>query len=224
MVSIDKYHGMRWTASSSEALALDGDVSPAMYLEFAKIDLRENDGLRSLVNAVSNAKRSLHLQSELISNALGGRSLTPRGQISFPKRLSFLRDCGVVGGAILNKLNKVRNAVEHDYIVPDEMVAQDFIDVVELFIAASERLVKNFPSMAEIQYECCSDDAPQLQDILFPPGEGLIYLFSRPISKAAMEELRVMDVEEWQKKYSIKFSPQNQEYYRWVKWMIDSHI
>lgn len=224
MVSIDKYHGIRWTTSSSEALALDGDVSPAMYLEFAKIDLRENDGLRSLVNAVSNAKRSLHLQSELISDALGVRSLAPKGQISFPKRLGFIRDCGVVGGSILNKLNRIRNAVEHDYIIPDEMVAQDFIDVVELFVAASERLVKSFPSMAEVQYDDCSDDAPELQNILFPPGEGLIYLFSRPTNKEAMEELRCMDVDEWQKKYSIKFSPRNQEYYGWVKWMIDAHI
>lgn len=224
MVSVDKYHGMKWTSSSSEALAFDGTISPELYLEFAKLDLQEGNGLRSLVNSVSNAKRSLHLQSELLSDALGIKLIAPKRQIPFPKRIGFLRDCGVVGGGILNKLNSIRNAVEHDYTVPDEIIAQDFIDVVELFVAASDRLVKTFPSWAEIRYDSCADDAPEVQDILFPPGEGKIYLFSRPTNKAVMQELKTMDIYEWQKKHSVKLSPQSQEYYGWVNWLIRSHI
>lgn len=224
MVSIEKYHGMRWVSSSSETLEFDGAVSPELYLNFAKRDFSESDGLRSLTNAISNAKRSLHLQSELLSDALGIKSITPRGQISFPKRIGFLRDCGVVGGTILNKLNSIRNTVEHDYIVPDAIVVQDFIDVVELFVAASERLIRSFPSMADIKYEYCLDDAPAVDTLLFPPGEGQIYLYSHQTDKAVREELRSMDVDEWQKKYSIKFTPKNQEYYGWVKWLIKAHI
>jgi hypothetical protein len=224
MVSIEKYHGMRWISSSSETLDFDGVISPELYLDFAKRDFREMDGLRSLANAVSNAKRSLHLQSELLSDALGIKSIMPRGQISFPKRIGFLRDCGVVGGTILNKINSIRNTVEHDYIVPDATVVQDFIDVVELFVAASERLIRSFPSMADITYEYCLDGAPAVEVLLFPPGEGQIYLYSHQTDKAAREELRGMDVDEWQRKYSIKLSPQNQEYYDWVKWLIKAHI
>lgn len=224
MVSIDKYHGMRWVSSSSEVLEFDGVISPELYLKFAKRDFREDDGLRSLANAVSNAKRSLHLQSELLSDALGIKSIMPRGQISFPKRIGFLRDCGVVGGTILNKLNTIRNTVEHDYIVPDAVVVQDFIDIVELFVAASERLVRSFPSMADVQYECCLDDAPVVSTVIFPPGEGKIYLYSHQTNKVIREELRTMDVDEWQKKHSIKISPQNHEYFGWVKWLIGAHI
>lgn len=218
------YHELKWTSSSSEALTFDGAISPELYLDFAKRDLQEGNCLRKLVNSVSNAKRSLHLQSELLSDALGIKLIAPKGKIPFPKRIGFLRDCGVVGGGILNKLNSTRNAVEHDYIVPDETIAQDFIDVVELFVAASERLLRNFPSLAEVQYKSRPDDAPEIQDILFPPGEGMIYLFSRPTNKAAMQELKTMDIFEWQKKHSIKLSPQNQEYYGWVNWLVRSHI
>ncbi|MGE8069255.1 hypothetical protein [Pseudomonas sp. NPDC089569] len=79
MVSIEKYHGMKWVSSSSEALEFDGVISPQQYLDFAKRDINEMDGLRSLANAVSNAKRSLHLQSELLSDALGIKSIMPKG-------------------------------------------------------------------------------------------------------------------------------------------------
>lgn len=224
MASIEKYHGMKWVSSSSEALEFDGVVSPQQYLDFAKRDINEMDGLRSLANAVSNAKRSLHLQSELLSDALGIKSIMPKGQISFPKRIGFLRDCGIVGGVILNKLNSIRNTVEHDYVVPEASVVQDFIDVVDLFFAASERLIRNFPSMADITYEYCSNNAPGVDVLLFPPGEGKIYLHSHQIDKTIREQLRIMDVDEWQKKHSINFTPQHQEYYGWVRWLVNAHI
>lgn len=125
---------------------------------------------------------------------------------------------------ILNKLNSIRNAVEHDYVVPDATVVQDFIDVVDLFYSASDRLIRSFPSMADITYEYCSDNAPNVDVLLFPPGEGQIYLYSHQTDKTIREELREMDVDEWQKKYSIKFTPQHQEYYGWVRWLIKSHV
>lgn len=224
MVSIEKYHGMRWVSSSSETLEFDGVISPALYLKFARSDFEEGNGLRSLANSVSNAKRSLHLQSEILSDALGIKSIVSKGHISFPKRIGFLRDCGVVGGIVLNKLNGIRNAVEHDYIIPERVVVQDFIDIVELFIAASDRLVKGFPSMADIEFEYCSEGMPVVDTILFPPGEGRIYLCTHQTDKAIREELRSMEVDEWQKKHSINFSPQQPEYYGWVRWLVEAHI
>jgi len=54
-----------------------------------------------------------------------------------------LREIGVVAPKVLERLNKIRNRIEHDYYCPTIEEANDFIDVVELFPYAT----LNFGSM-----------------------------------------------------------------------------
>jgi hypothetical protein len=129
-------------------------VKPRSYLQFA-IDDFGSDSQRELINSASNAKKALHLQVESISDTLGFKA---GKREKFPQRLEFCNACGVVGSRILIKLNHLRNAIEHDYIVPTKEQAEDFIDVVELFLAATNGLLRAFPTDLTLS----RDDLPEL--------------------------------------------------------------
>lgn len=117
---------------------------PNDYLEYANSDLKEENVPRSWINSISNAKRALHLQVEVLIHALGYEfySKSP----CFPKRLEFCDKFGIVGTRIVEKLNKKRNLIEHEYYAPrnvDEV--EDFIDIVTLFLESTAQLILKLP-------------------------------------------------------------------------------
>lgn len=156
-------------------LELADHPTPKTYLQFAIADLEEPATERSWVNSLSNAKRALHFQIEIISRALGFE-LAHGNRAPFPERLEFCTNCGVVGPRILRKLNRLRNAIEHDYYIPAKDEAEDFVDVVQLFLAATSRLLYRFPSNPGFVSEKCNtlDGADVSVDIELPPHRGEI--------------------------------------------------
>ncbi|WP_146613025.1 hypothetical protein [Halomonas sp. SL1] len=224
MAFIDNYKDIEWSSSSPIRLEYEAKITPRIYLEYAIEDLSLGKEHRTLINAISNAKRALHLQAETISNAFGIKSTYPKGIIPFPKIIGFLKDCGIVGDRILRKLNKIRNSVEHDYYLPSENEVDNFIDIVELFIAATDRLVMCFPSNAEIEYSEKLEGSPEIQDVSLDANTGKIYLFVHPGKEVAKSELDEMDIYEWKKKYSIVYSSKDPEFFGWVNWLVHAHI
>lgn len=111
------------------------------------------------------------------SNAYGfGAS---RSRSTFYYRLEFCKSCGIVGPRILRKLNRVRNAVEHEYYVPSQSEVEDFIDVVELFLAATDRYLKNFPKEIELEFDSKANvDLPEIRELDI--AEAAVYLFVHP--------------------------------------------
>ncbi len=127
------------------------ETTPRLYLDFAIEDLESGEPKKTsrvFVNALSNAKRALHLQVETIAKAFGFTS-SKKGFPNFHDYLSFCQKCGIVTPRILKKLNTVRNAVEHEYYIPSESETEDFIDVVELFLAATDKFIYQFPIYLE---------------------------------------------------------------------------
>lgn len=123
---------------------LEEDDSASKYLDFANADLTAEDSERARVNAISNAKRALHRRVEIITTYLGFEGY-PSQKKDFPNKIAFCRNCGVATPRILEKLNKLRNRVEHEYYSPTQSESQDFVDVVALFLAATQRLVDDPP-------------------------------------------------------------------------------
>jgi len=134
----------RVTGSMTDVLPLPAAVTPEMYLGFARSDLRR-PYRRNRVNAVGNAKRGLHLHVDVVAEAFGIARLSKKNRRGFPDRLAFLTRCGLVTPAILTKLNRFRNVVEHDYAIPTMDAVLDFLDVVELFLAAGRKVRTDFP-------------------------------------------------------------------------------
>lgn len=132
------------TGRVTDSLPLPTTATPEMYLDFARSDLCR-PYRRNRINALSNAKRGLHLHVEVLAHALGLVALPKKERHGFPQKLAFLSRCGLVTPAILQRLNLLRNSVEHEYIIPDLQETQDFLDVVELFLSSSRASRTSFP-------------------------------------------------------------------------------
>lgn len=156
----------RWMPTRTEPSADD-------YLAFSQADLAGGASPRHLVNGLSNAKRALHLRLEDL--ALGFGAANQKDLRNFPKLVAYVRNCGLVTPRILDRLNKLRNAVEHEYVIPALSEVENLIDVTELFLAATERWIQRQP--------CDVDFGPGIKD---ETGEfNLHSLGNPPIFKAA---------------------------------------
>ncbi len=127
------------------------DMDPFIYLEYAKEDISEDRSQRAFINAVGNAKRAFHFQVDMICNAFGWGKIWGKKQSNFSHKLDYVAKCGVVSPNILRKLNQVRNKVEHDYVVPSEEEAEDYIDIVELFLMATKIIIQGFPEQFDLE-------------------------------------------------------------------------
>lgn len=101
------------------------------YLYFAKADLLSKD-LRGAINALSNAKRAIHLLVDCFLELLGLKKIY--GEDNFPTKLEIIQKLEAFPTRLLKTLNKRRNLIEHKYdqIGLDE--AEGFVEIAELFI------------------------------------------------------------------------------------------
>ena len=153
-------------------------IWPTTYLDYARADFEGDKSPRALVNAVSNAKRALHYQVEAIADALGWEHFKARQD--FPTRLNFLGLCGVLSPIIIRRINKMRNSVEHDYYLPTEDEALEYIEIVELYLGATHQTATYFPDWVDAELMSDSDDYdkslayPSVIQVRLPPGKGIL--------------------------------------------------
>jgi hypothetical protein len=93
------------------------------------------------------------------------------------------------------------------------------MDVVELFLAATDRLIYGFPDWMECIYRKKIDtNAPDISFLYMPLGEGIVYLFVHP---GHLKGLSPDNLEEWQKKHSITIEvTEGIPYYKWLNFII----
>jgi hypothetical protein len=171
--------------------------SPQTYVDFATADLLEQNSKRTRVNAISNAKRALHFQVDLLSDALGFNQSPLRKRNNFPEKLNFCGKCGIVAPRILEKINRQRNALEHDYYIPTRPQSEDFLDVVMLFLGATNRLLAFFPCNVELT---SIDDFPDKRPQIFlsadlTPGAGVLKLTLNQMSIGLKKYLELAHIE-----------------------------
>jgi hypothetical protein len=101
------------------------------YLYFAKADLLSKD-LRGSINALSNAKRAIHLLIDSFLELFGLKKIY--GEDNFPTKLEIIERIEAFPTRLLKHLNKKRNLIEHDYdqIGLDE--SQEFVEIAEIFL------------------------------------------------------------------------------------------
>lgn len=108
-------------------LTYEFEIDSKEFLEFAKLDLKERTK-RGMVNAVSNAKKSIECNADKILTAFG---LSCKNNL--PSKLEYLAEIGVVAPSIIKKVNHCRNLTEHRFVLPKEEETQEAVDVAELF-------------------------------------------------------------------------------------------
>lgn len=108
---------------------------------------------------------------------------------SFPRMAEFISKVGVTAPRILNRLNQLRNQVEHEYLVPSQPEVETFIDVTSLFIASTQRWINRQPSDIDIHQELIVEgEKITLKAMTFSWEQGRAYLhFITPVGKQRRE-------------------------------------
>lgn len=112
------------------------EVTPHGYLKEAEESLaRFSPGGNR--DAIANAKRGIDCQIEAVIETLG---LKTGG--GFPARVALIRKLGLVAPRILEKINKLRNEIEHDFVNPSREQAEMAVDTALLFIELTHRVFR----------------------------------------------------------------------------------
>lgn len=111
----------------------DFELMPFDYLEFAEQDLAK-DTTSSRIGCVSNLKRATECEMDTLIHILG---LTKHVK-SFPKKLEFVSNVGLISPRSLDKLNRIRNKMEHEYAVPNLSELEAYFDLASGFVHSLE--------------------------------------------------------------------------------------
>ena len=107
------------------------ELNPEDFLDFAENDLN-NENINGYVNALSNAKRAIDCRIDQLLIIFG----INQKKMYFPQKLEYLKDIGLIAPKIIEKVNRNRNYLEHNYKCPNEEKASDAVDIASLFIEA----------------------------------------------------------------------------------------
>ena len=113
-------------------------LSPREFLKFASEDIKGSTTEHGLVNCLSNCKRAIDSQLDSLIDQLGYLPICRREKWHFPKKVEFIKNLGILAPRILEKINKFRNKLEHEYKVPSKSDAEDALDIALLFVSYSE--------------------------------------------------------------------------------------
>jgi len=111
----------------------DDTVKPTEYLHFASRDIIEDDS-RANVNALSNIKRAIDSQLDVILESYGLLNKSIKKSWPFPKKIEIVKKIGVVAPHIIKVINKNRVQMEHYHNAPPKEDVVEFLGIAELFI------------------------------------------------------------------------------------------
>lgn len=231
MVNIKNLVDFHYSSSISIGLFSDQETRPSTYLQYAADDLRDPDSERTRINALGNAKRALHLQVERLSDVLGFARWRPNdlGMRGFPRRLKFAELCGTITPRILDKVNRLRNAMEHEYATPNRELVEDYVDVVELYVGASDRFVTSFPHGREV-YAGPSFEERETFCLWAVAQSGKILVYNAPLMDVMRAIPNVDPGRPWHCRTpddmnpteSVDIEEDGDEYFEWVRLVLDT--
>ena len=124
-------------------------ISPAEFLQFAREDLEQGDK-RGLVNAYTNLKRSMHGQIDLL---LGHFDLLTKKNIkrmNFPLKFDLIKRMGFVSPKSFKDLNKSRNLLEHESILPNKKELTFGLDLLEFYLENTNKVMLDSIKYSEV--------------------------------------------------------------------------
>ncbi|ENR1106570.1 hypothetical protein ACFGE2_004164 [Salmonella enterica subsp. enterica serovar Uganda] len=184
-------------------------LKPNIYLQDAIDDLNSGSERRNMNNAVRNAKSALHMRVDILCRAFCGGEYFQKNLRNFPKKMGFLEGIGIVRPRIIDKINKIRNEIEHEYRDATLEEAEDFIDIVLLFMEATRYLNSRFPCEADFHGLAVSDGVYLRKIVCNWEGGELLFYYSKQESHR-LDNLQT---------YSMKVG--DYRYVQWVKFILD---
>jgi len=141
------------------------ETMPSEFISFAENDLQSNFD-HKYINALSNAKRALDCQADRLLKLFGFYKDAQDKFWGFPKKLELIQKFEIIAPRVLNKINKTRNLMEHQYIKPKPEQVEDFLDIASLFIASTDHYASNFLGLVQYINEE-NEDFKELMEVEF---------------------------------------------------------
>ena len=210
-----EYLGYYRQSSSIAGHEVETTPYSSTFIAFARKDLICQD-LRACYNAISNSKRALHRRVDTLCSVLGYK-LYIENKNNFPSKLEFLEKCGIFTPQILTRLNQIRNRLEHDYESPDYKEAENYVDIIELFLMATGLFLKNYPKNLEFELITPNEldkldvynQLPDLISVDFSLKEG---------------DIKISTLKEDQSVSLISTKINDQDYFTWLKPFINEYF
>jgi hypothetical protein len=140
----------RPTASSYSKVETSFEIKPNNFLDFAKMDLASEYSHKD-INALSNAKRALDCQLDSLLVAFGLYKIAQKESWNFPKKIQIINELGIVAPSVFDRINRKRNLMEHEFVRPNSEQVDDFLDIVSLFFAATDRYINYLNNYCDFQ-------------------------------------------------------------------------
>ncbi len=137
-------------------------VEPREFLEYAESDLKSSAS-HANVNSLTNTKRALDSQLDFFFDVYGLGNASTRMKWSTAKKIEIIGDIGGVPKGILHRINQARNDLEHRYEPPTRMTAENAIDIVSLFIDATDFYL--YPVRYQSIYKNASDETSLILEV-----------------------------------------------------------
>jgi hypothetical protein len=157
LVEFLQHEDTHWSSRGHHYINIPFSISSDEYLGFAEKDFKEEKDARRMVNALSNAKRSLDCRIDSLLIAFYYYELAKKNKWNIPKKFEIIGNLGILAPTVLRKINSVRNLMEHEFISPQQEQVSDFIDIVALFLASTEKYLYDFPDDCQIENDTLGD-------------------------------------------------------------------
>jgi len=126
------------------------DLRPNNFLSFSELDLNGEHSLHRLVNATGNLKRAMDCELDTLMSVLGLDDFYRKKRLGVDKKLGFLERSGVFKASSLDRINKLRNRLEHHYESPSIEDVQVYFDLVAAFISIGDSFLHKLRSISEV--------------------------------------------------------------------------
>lgn len=105
------------------------DISPEEFLDFAESEIA-SETKEGIVNAVSNLKRALDCEMDMFFESINIKRIFDKKNLKFEKKTQFLANIGLLPIQTINKLNFMRNKLEHEYKTPEKYDLHIYYELV----------------------------------------------------------------------------------------------
>jgi len=157
------------------------EFTPLDYLRFAQneigVDNSKPMSMQSSLNCVNHLKRAADCAIDTFLYVLHLYDLFKKRNLKFEKKIAFLNSMGLFNPRSLNKLNTMRNKMEHEYRSPESTNLDLYFELVQGFVYALDGTIHMLAHDREMDFVTLDDTDDNIRSKL---SISVKYVFEKP--------------------------------------------
>ncbi len=170
------------------------EITPIEFLGIAEMGLDSNV-LSDKINTVSNLKRAVDCQIDIFLESINLKKIFQKNNLKFEHKTKFLADIGILSSKSINKLNSIRNKLEHEYKIPTIDDLQVYYELVWYVTEIIDARLLSVRTNGEINYSLYYDDKKFYFSIKFDIENSKFTFEIRDWSNKEISEKKINKIE-----------------------------